>query len=311
MTKKIYVGVDVSKSKLDIYYPDIEKWVTIKNDVVGYKENIEQLLNNQFYQVVMEASGGYEQGFLRCCHANKISVSIVNAKRVRDYAKALGIHAKTDKIDARVISLFGAGIMPKAQEAQDFALTELKEWNIRRGQVIELIKLEKQHLELASAIQVTFIETMLINLKNQLDEIDKALELLVNNNDVLKEKYEILISAKGIGKVTAIALLCDLPELGQVNGKEVAALVGVAPFNHESGTKKGKRTTWGGKARVRTALYMAVLSAKQFNPRIKHFYDKLVANGKAKQVAMVASIRKLLTILNAMLRKKINWCDNL
>lgn len=305
--EKIYVGVDVSKHKLDMYFPETGQCHEIKNTAEGYEDILLLLKKKPHYVVVMEASGGYEGRFLKACQSQGISVSIVNAKRVRDYAKALGIHAKTDKIDARVISLFGTGIQPRERKIGASLLSDLKGWVIRRRQLISLIKLEKQHLESASLPQSEGIEFVLTYLKKQLDALDELIKKEIRSHDVLNEKYELLLSAKGIGPVTAITLLCELPELGEVNNKEIAALGGVAPFNYESGTKKGKRTTWGGRKQIRCSLYMAILSAKQYNPAIKSFYEGLIQRGKEKQVAMIACIRKLLIILNTMLKKQTKW----
>lgn len=305
--EKVYVGVDVSKAKLDIYFPEENQWISIKNQEEGYTEVLERLKENANYVVVMEASGGYEKGFLNACHVERIMVAIVNAKRVRDYAKAIGIHAKTDKIDAQVISRFGQGTQPREHRQAEVILDELKGLLIRRHQLIDLIKLEKQHQESASSTQSDFIDSVLTHLEKQLDTIDELLKESILSNNTLAKKYELMLSAKGVGPVTAITLLCDLPELGEVNNKEIAALAGVAPFNYESGNKKGKRSTWGGRKRIRTALYMAILSAKQHNPAVKAFFDNLINRGKQKQVAMVACIRKLLIILNAMLKKQVAW----
>lgn len=306
-TNKVYVGIDVSKARLDIYMPDQNVWFAIKNNNEGYQEILERLKENRNYSVIMEASGGYEKGFLNACHEHGILVSVVNAKRVRDFAKALGIHAKTDKIDARVISLFAQSTCPKAHKQEEGILRHLKAWLARRHQLISLIKLEKQHLELATPAQTDLIGSVLTYLDKQLQEVDAELSKGIRENEVLNKKYELLLSAKGVGPVTAMTLLCELPELGEVNSKEIAALAGVAPFNYESGNKKGKRTTWGGRKRIRGALYMAVLSAKQYNPSIKLFFDNLINRGKEKQVAMIACIRKLLIVLNAMLKTQTQW----
>jgi transposase len=304
-----HIGVDVSKRRLDVFLPDKGEYKSFKNDASGH-----QKLNGLAKQyaaclVTLEATGGYEQKVVRCLQSAQIPVAIVNAKRVRDFAKALGIHAKTDKIDARVISHFAQTTQPRAYRSSAHDIDELKEKNMRRSQLVALRKQEKQSLENASDWQRESIQASISRIKKEIAEIEVLLKQLIDQNQELSSQYKLLLSAKGVGSIVAINLLCYLPELGQLNSKEIAAMVGVAPFNKDSGEKTGQRRTWGGRSQVRTALYLSILSAKNHNPTIKIFFDRLVHRGKKPQVAMIACVRKLLVILNAMVKHNTPWRD--
>lgn len=310
MTKiayKFYIGVDISKAKLDIALSNNDSLLQFSNDKQGLKELIKQLPTKKRSLIIMEASGGYEQYAAKYLREKKYNVAVVNAKRVRDFAKAGGKLAKTDSIDARVIMEFGRAFNPIPQ-APASSEEDLRLQNInRRTQLVKLIAMEKQHAEQASDTHRKGIKKHIRFLEKELALIETSLKEQINQDPVLQDKLARLDDIKGVGEITAMNILIHLPELGQLTPKEVSALAGVAPFNKDSGQMKGKRAIWGGRAPVRAALYMAALSAKKSNAALKRFYDRLIARGKLKKVALVACMRKLIIIMNAMIRDNTTW----
>jgi transposase len=255
----------------------------------------------------MEASGGYEKYAANYLRQKKFNVAVVNAKRVREYAKACGKLAKTDGIDAKVIMEFGRSIKPIPQPLPS-AEEEQRLQNInRRTQLVRMIAMEKQHAEQASDAHKKGIKKHIGFLEKELASIEDSLKEQFHQDPILEDKLRRLDGIKGVGQVTAMNVLIHLPELGQLTPKQVSALAGVAPFNKDSGKMKGKRVTSGGRAPVRAALYMAVLSAKKSNAALKRFYDRLISKGKLKKVAMVACMRKLIIMMNAMIRDNTEW----
>jgi len=302
------IGVDVSKKKLDI---------AIDNDTVITIENIESafqdLLKNFPYPLeevhfVMEATGGYERKFARFLLSKSISVSVVNAKRVRDYAKAMGKLAKNDAIDAQVIRAFAKAInlvFLEEKSDKDYKLEGLVK---RQQQLIKLQTIEKQHLETTTEkIVIRSINTVIKLLEKQIVLTEKMIVTLMENTEDHHERKKLLLGVQGIGERTASTLLIQLPELGKLNNKQISALLGVAPFCNDSGPRTGKKQIWGGRKIVRSSLYMPMLNAIQYNPVIKTFYKRLVARGKIRKVAVIACMRKLLTIINSMLRNNTEW----
>lgn len=304
---KFYVGIDISKGKLDAALSEGDEVLQFSNDEEGLKKLKEKLTSKKKTLIVMEASGGYEQLPAKWLQKRGYCVSVVNPKRVRDHAKASGKFAKTDRIDAQIIRSYGYAYQPKAQEASSDVRKELEDCVKRRGQVVKLLALEKQHKEKASGRFKKQINKHIVELEKEIEALEKELEVLADKEPELSKKVDQLDEIIGVGKVTALNVLTELPELGKLNRQEVAALVGVAPYNQDSGKYKGQRKISGGRANVRCALYMAVLSAKQFNPVIKNFYERLIAKGKLKKVALTACIRKLIIIMNAMLRDDTVW----
>jgi transposase len=305
--QKIYVGVDISKSDLDVFILPNTKYMRFKNDASGIKKLLAKIQLFSNILVVMESTGGYEAPLAYALAEAGISVSVVNPRQIRDFAKALGKLAKTDRIDAEIIALFASKMEPKTQITYGKEQRILSEHNARRSQLIKMITMEKNRLDKASPQQRESIERVLDVLEKELELISGAQEKMVSEFPELSENKQILESIKGVGTITAISMLAELPELGAMSSKQIAALVGVAPFNRDSGSLKGVRTIWGGRAPVRRALYMATLVATKHNPIIKQFYQRLLASGKAKKTALVASMRKLLIIMNALLRKKQLW----
>jgi transposase len=305
--KKIYIGIDVSKATLDVFILPMKKYMQFTNDAHG----IEKLLNKlQLFSnvlVVMESTGGYEAPMSRRLSQANLNVCVINPRQVRDFAKASGRLAKTDKVDAEIIALFASKMEPRPNVVYNETHQSMVANNSRRRQLIDMIIAEKNRLDKATPQQIESIQRVLEVLEKELELIKKAQEHLVNHEETLIENKNILCSIKGIGNLTAVAMLCELPELGSLSPKQIAALAGLAPFNRDSGTLKGKRTIWGGRASVRSALYMPTLTAIKYNPQIKAFYQRLCLAGKAKMTAVIACMRKLLIILNAMIRKKQCW----
>lgn len=303
---KFYVGIDVSKSTLDVAISNNSP-VQIPNTKEGLSQLLKILRAKKQTLITLEATGGYEKLAANYLREKKFSVAVVNAKRVRDFAKAGGKLAKTDKIDAHTIMMFGATFNPTPQPLASGERTQLQETINRRAQLVRLITMEKQHLEHASPAFKKPINKHIDYLEKELTKLEQNLKELFDQDHVLKDKLERLDEIKGVGEITAMNILIHLPEIGTLSHKEVSALAGVAPFNKDSGQSKGKREISGGRSPVRAALYMAALAATKFNPAIKVFYDRLIKKGKLKKVALVACMRKLVIVMNAILRDSTKW----
>jgi transposase len=257
--------------------------------------------------VVMEPTGGYERALCRELFEAKVAFSVVNARQIRDFARATGQLAKTDKIDAQIIAHFGEAIKPQARPLQDRQAELLEALLVRRRQLVEMRVMESNRRALAAAVLRPRIEQHVADLNEQIAQLDDELDTLIKNSPAWREHEDILTSVPGVGPVTARTLTTMLPELGKLDRKQIAALVGLAPFNHDSGQSKGKRRCRGGRYAVRAVLYMATLTATQFNPVIRLMYERLSAAGKLFKVAMVACMRRLICILNAMVRDQKPW----
>jgi len=304
---KFYIGIDVSKATLDVASSKNDSLLQFSNDQDGMQRLIKDIPSRKQTLIVLEASGGYEKKVANFLRQKKFNVAVVNAKRVRDFAKASGKLAKTDAIDARVIMRFGEAFNPQPQALSSPEAEKRLQSINRRAQLVRIIVLEKQHAEQSTERYKKSIDKHIRFLQKELDQIEALLKEQFKQDNELQDKLMRLDEIQGVGGVTAMNILIHMPELGQVTAKEASALAGVAPFNKDSGRKTGKRETWGGRSRVRAALYMAILSAKKANATIKRFYDKLIARGKLKKVAIVACMRKLLIIMNAMLRDDSTW----
>ena len=303
------VGVDVSKAKLDIALPN--ETLTIENNTKAIQQLVDRIKADSVI-VVMEATGGYESQLVQVLHNHGIALAVVNPRRVRDFAKGIGKDAKTDPIDARVIAYYGEIVKPAPQLAKSEDAQKLGALVERRRQVLGLLGQEKNRLQQVEDADIKkLIQKSLEMLKKQLKTVDERLAKAIKKPAVENQrKIEILESAKGIGPVAISTFLAELPELGQLNRNEIAKLVGVAPINNDSGKQSGKRRTMGGRSYVRRVLYMATLSATRHNPTIRKFYQRLVAKGKEKKVALVAAMRKFLTILNTLIKKDELWNTN-
>lgn len=305
------IGVDVAKKKLDIALDD-NHFVTIDNNESAFKlflSEIKEPLST--IHIVMEASGGYEKRFAYYLQSQGVLVSVVNAKRVRDYAKAMGRLAKNDTIDAQVIRAFSYAIKLIPMRIKTTEEQQLEALVKRHQQVIKLQTVEKQHLETTiDPHALRSIKSTLALFNKQLTQLDSKINSLMESSSSYHHRKQLITSVQGIGEQTASMLLIQLPELGQLGNKQASALLGVAPYCNDSGQRKGRKLIWGGRKTVRSNLYMPMLSAIQFNPLIKTFYKRLVAAGKPKKVAVIACMRKLITILNTMLKNDTPWDPN-
>lgn len=255
----------------------------------------------------MEATGGLQAASVASIASAGLSVAVVNPRQIRDFAKAMGVLAKTDNIDAMVLARFAQVVQPEARPVKDENTQLLSAIMARRQQINEMLTAEKNRLKTAHKKVHKHIEKHIKWLEKQLDDIDKELGEAVKSSSIWKEKDILLQSVPGVGDVISRTLLVALPELGTLNRKQISSLVGVCPFNRDSGKMKGKRSCFGGRGFIRSVLYMGTMSATQHNPVIKEFYTKLVNAGKPKKVALVACMRKLLTILNAMVKSNQKW----
>ena len=301
------VGIDVSKDWLDIVVlPSGETWRTENSaeKIGALAEKLEQLKPER---IVVEATGGYEQMLTTKLYLEKLPVCRVNPKRVRYFARSIGQIAKTDRLDAKVLARFGEMVKPPLTQLPSADEQFLSALLTRREQLLAISVAERNRLGLAPAQVKSSLNEHITWLRGQIKELDQEIDTFIDNSPALKEKDELLQEVEGIGKKTSAKLIADVPELGNCDRKEIAALIGVAPYSQDSGRKQGQRAISGGRPDVRSILYMATLTATRFNPVIKECYQRLVKAGKKKKVALVACMRKLLTILNAILRDRKHW----
>lgn len=306
---ELFVGIDVSKAVLDVAtLPTGEKW-SVANSKEGLQELVRHLKELKVHLVVLEASGGLERRAVAALAGAGLPVVAMNPRQVRDFAKATGQLAKTDAIDAGVLALFAERIRPEPRPLKDTQAQELEALVVRRQQVVEMLTAEKNRLSAAPpSKQVrTAIGRTIEWLKKELDDNDQDIEKAVKSSGAWREKDKLLRTVPGVGKVLSRTLLSLVPELGTLTHKKIAALVGVAPLNRDSGTLRGRRCVWGGRAQVRKVLYMGALVAARFNPVLRAFHQRLISAGKLPKVALVACMRKLLTILNSMVGSKTTW----
>jgi transposase len=307
----IFIGIDVSKASLDVAVrPTGETW-QVNNDLEGIDQLLEKVRHISPTLIILEATGGYEAASATAMAIVGLPVAVINPRQARDFAKSLGRMAKTDRIDAAVLARFGEVVRPEPRSLADDQSAELQALMVRRRQLIEMVVAEKNRMRLCHRSILPQVKEHIQFLENKLDEIDKELRDHLQQSPIWREKDDLLRSVPGVGAVTSTTLLSELPELGHLNRKKIAALVGVAPYNFDSGTMRGKRTIWGGRAAVRSALYMATLAATHCNPVIRAHYRHLKDQGKPSKVALVACMRKLLTILNAMIHSMKAWNHNL
>ncbi len=302
-----YVGIDVAKARLDVAVrPSGETW-SATNDAAGIAALVARLHDLQPALVVLEATGGYERPVLAALAAAGLAVAVVNPRQARDFAKATGQLAKTDALDARALAHFAEAVKPPARPVPAAQADVLGAVLARRRQLVEMLTAEQNRLHTAAPAVRERITAHIAWLEAELDGINKELARVIGEDPTWRERDALLRGVPGVGPVLSTTLLAELPELGALTRHEVAALAGVAPLNRDSGTLRGRRTVWGGRAQLRAALYMGTLAATRFNPVIKAFYDRLCAAGKPKKVALTACMRKLLTILNAMLVHNTPW----
>lgn len=303
----VIVGIDVGKTNLDVAVAgngSVREW---SNDERGRRVLSGWLSEQEVELVVLEASGGIEAALVSELVEAGIPVAVVNPTRVRAFARAAGQLAKTDPIDARVIARFGATMKPKAKAIRDQAQLALSQQVTRRRQMVQMVTAEKNRAQTALGAMKEQIERHIAWLQSEIEHLENEINQAIMADPIWQETAERLQSTPGVGAITAATLVAELPELGRLNRQKITALVGLAPFNHDSGKRRGQRRIFGGRASVRTVLYMAALSAIKCNPVIRSFYQRLIAKGKPKKVAITACMRKLLVILNTMVKTGQAW----
>jgi transposase len=305
-THESFVGIDVSKDWLDIAWLSGQ---TLRAEHSGEAIGglIERLLKQPPTLIVLEATGGLETALASALAARGLAVAVVNPRQVRDYARACGRLAKTDRVDALILAAFASAIRPQVRPLPDAETRALGDLLARRRQLIDMRVQEKLRLERASAMQRDSLKEHIAWLDERIARIDTDLTHALRTSQAWREKDDLLQAIPGVGKVTRATLLALLPELGSLNSKEIAALAGVAPFNRDSGKHQGERIVWGGRSQVRRVLYMAAVSAARCNPVIRDFYQRLRSQGKPAKVALTACMRKLLVIMNSMLKHRTRW----
>lgn len=307
--KRESIGIDVSKDVLDAYSAKSEKHEQFSNDIVGVKKLLKWIKSEEAQIVCLEATGSYSRKLVRALEASAVSFLVVNPKRLRDFARGLGKLAKTDKLDARVIAIYGEKSDDEPTTLRSKEEEELKDLCTRRQQVSAMIVQEQNRLKVAEKNTAPSIRETIRFLNSQLHKLAKLIEAKLKESTSLSERATLLRSVKGVGPVTCAILVSCLPELGKLGKRQVASLCGLAPFNHDSGTFRGQQSIFGGRTAVRSALYMATLSTTRFNPVFREAYQRLLAAGKKKKVALIACARKLIIVLNAMLRDQNPWVE--
>lgn len=305
----MFVGIDVSKRTLDVAVTGRDEVLQFSNDDAGCAALVELL--KQARLVVMEASGKYEMRIATALAAAKIPMAVVNARQIRDFAKSIGRLAKTDGVDARVLALYAERIQPSQTVLKDEAVQEFEALILRRRQLVDTRTAESNRREHAKGEVLQSIEAHIVWLNTQIKDTDTTLGKKLRESPLWKSKVELLKTAPGVGTVVSQTLISTVPELGSLTSKQIAALVGVAPFNDDSGDRKGLRRIKGGRSEPRTALYMAAVTATRKDPVFRQFYQRLLKRGKEKKVALTACMRKLIGILNAMVRTNKPWDSNL
>ena len=297
-----YVGIDVSKDRLDVAMLGEDQGWQVDNTEERITKLVQQLQEVCPELIVVEATGGYQRAVVETLFQAGLAVAVVNPARVRQFARACGLLAKTDKLDAQVLAVFGQRVQPKPYTGKSDAEKQLSALLVRRKQVEEMLKAEQNRLRTTSPSLKSSVEQVIVCWKEQKKRLDEQIQQFLQQQQAWHEQTEILSSAPGVGPVTTATLLAELPELGKMDRKRIAALVGVAPMNYDSGKKRGYRKTKGGRTNVRRVLYMSTLVATRDNPLIRTQYQHLLKRGKEKKVALTACMRKFLTILNAMIR---------
>ncbi len=299
------IGIDVSKATLDICFLPTGEYLKISNDINGFKQLKKYIASSKVGKIIMESTGSYHRSLQKFLTVFGFNVFVINPKQIRDFAKACGILAKTDKIDAQVIAQFGERMPLQDKIKKDLFSEELKDLITRRRQIVYSLVNEKNHLEKTNnKFILKSVKSSIAFLQKQLTQIDNLILNFIKSNDFYNQIYNKLLAVKEMGKVTASVLLAELPELGQVNKRKIAALVGVAPMNCESGTTRGQMHIRGGRMSVRNTLYMAAVAGVRANDILKNYYNRLRNNGKTPKMALTAVMRKLLIFLNSLIAKE-------
>ena len=308
---EINVGVDTGKHQLDIYIRPIDICFSVENNPDGIQSAIKRIRPFNPTRIIIEATGRLERAFVMACAHAKLPFVIANPIHIKQFAGAIGQLAKTDPLDAKLIAHYGESIQPSLSQLKPDTMRRMSDLLARRSQLIRLQTMEKNRLQIMPKETAGLIKPILTAIKNQLEKLDKKLLDLISNCDAYKVNNDIIQSMPGVGNVVALNLLCNMPELGYLSNKQAAALVGVAPINRESGLFRGHRKIRGGRHQIRTVMFMAMLSAIQCNPVFKAHYQRLVAQGKPKKIAIIACVRKMVVILNSMVRDQVYWNPNL
>ncbi len=305
---EIIIGIDISKNTLDIQIQEEGQYFTCRNDIIDIGKLVEKLSSIHPALIVLEATGGYEKGIVSALVEAKLPVAMVTPSWVRYFARSSGTLAKTDKIDSRMLVRYGRATHPPVMIVRSELQERLSVLMARRSQLSLALISEKNHLSTTSYPDIkALIEASIDNLEQQILQLEDMIAEIIDQSPELKKNEKIICSVPGAGKITAAIMLADLPELGTLDHKKIAALVGVAPFNRDSGFYRGKRRIKGGRQSIRKVLFMAAMTAMKWNPVIKEFYERLLARGKVKKVAVIACMHKLLTIINAMVRAQTLW----
>lgn len=303
-----FVGIDVSKDWLDVAVSSGDRVVRVENTVNGIWGLADELERSRPERVVLEATGGLEKALVFALREKGLPVVLVNPRQVRDFARATGRLAKTDRIDAQVLARFASLLKPQPRQIKDEAESELSELVRRRNQLTHLLTMERNRTKIRTSTAVSAsLRRNIAHLKQEITELDQEIDTMIEASHAWRERAQLYRSVPGVGPRLTTTLLAELPELGRLNRKQAASLVGVAPLNWDSGVFRGKRAIWGGRNQVRGPLYMAALVATRHNPVLKRFYKHLIATGKAKKVALIACMRKLLTTLNAIAATSTPW----
>ncbi|THF69529.1 IS110 family transposase [Deinococcus sp. Arct2-2] len=308
MPEQMFVGIDVSKARLDVAVLPSGEVFAVENTAPGLTELLIRLSDVQPQLVVLEATGGLEQAAMLALHDAGVPVTVLNPRQVRHFSRALGQHAKTDRMDAVLLARFAQTLQPEAQVPREASQRALEALLARRRQVVDLLTMERNRLHSSRDPYVQAdLQEVILYLEGRRKQLDQALQNAVQHDPKFQATYTVLTSAPGVGPVMALTLLAQLPELGSLSRQKIANLVGVAPLNRDSGTARGHRKIWGGRAEVRQVLYMSAVSAVRWNPTLKTVFDQLIHKGKPTKVALVACMRKLLVYLNAMVRDQAPW----
>ncbi|MCG3745373.1 IS110 family transposase [Vibrio cincinnatiensis] len=305
--QNINVGIDTGKSQLDIYIRPLDIYFTVPNTEKGIKEAITTIKKYRPQRVVIEATGRLEMPFILACDKVNLPYVIANPLHVKRFAGAIGQRAKNDRLDAALIAHYAEAIQPKLTQLKSENIRLMSDLVIRRNQLLSMQTMEKNRFQVLPQSLKSSIKPILTALKNQITKIEEKITKLIDNCPEYRAKNEILQSMPGVGKIAAASIISNVPELGYITNKQASSLIGVAPITRESGRFKGKRMIQGGRSQVRTVLYMAMMSAIQCNPTFKVTYERLLTAGKPKKVAIVACMRKMVVILNSMLRDGVMW----
>jgi transposase len=310
-TLEINVGIDTSSTQLDIYVTPTGQFFSVSNDAGGIKDAVKQLQKLKPVRVLIESTGRLELDFVCAAHKAGLPLVVCNPAQIRQFARAAGRAAKTDKLDAQTIAEFGETMKPELSSIKPEKLRAISDVLTVRSQLLDMSTMQKNRLKRMPKSVHKPIQSVLKAIKKEITIIDKQLDKLVDSCPEWRQRRDLLLSAKGVGNVLAYTLMSELPELGTLNRKEVAALVGVAPINRDSGSYSGKRYIRGGRHKVRTVLFVSMMSSIQHHPKLKPMYQRMVAAGKPKKVAIVACMRKQLTILNTMVKNNTYWDEKM